>query len=61
MTVWESVERYKKQYERNNDEESLIENLTSLISKETPFSACAISAVKSLLPENIQNQLDLDL
>lgn len=62
ITIWESVERYLKQYDRNNDVESLVENLKTLISQNSIFSACAISAVKSMVvDEAILNRLDLEL
>ena len=61
LTIWEQVSRYLAQYNRNNDEVTFIENLKELVSKKSPYSACAISAVKSLVPKTIQEQLDLAL
>lgn len=61
IKIWERVNRYIEQFKRNHDKISLLENLNKVISREGYFSACAISAVRSLAPDEIQEQLDLEL
>ncbi len=61
--VWQSVDKYIAQYDRNKDIESLKENLTELVDRKSQFSACAIAAVNSLLAgrDGLLEELELDL
>lgn len=61
IKIWEAVNQYIEQFKRNHDKISLFENLNKVISRKGYFSACAISAVRSLAPDEIQEQLDLEL
>ena len=61
-SVWNEVDKTLSEYESSEiSEGACIRRLKELVSRENRYSACAISAVKSLAPEDIQAQLDLEL
>lgn len=61
-SVWYDVERIIERYKAGRTlEEDCIEDLRKAISRKATYSACAISCVQSLAPDNIKEQLDLTL
>lgn len=60
--VWESVSQTICAYEAGDmTQGECIRQLGIAISRETPYSACAIACVNSLAPDDIKAQLDLSL
>jgi len=60
--IWASIEKLLAEYASGDiSKHSCIRQLRDAISPEAPFSACAISCVQSLAPDNIKEQLDLTL
>ena len=61
-SVWYDVERTIERYKAGKTmEEDCLEDLRRVISRKAIYSACAISCVQSLAPDNIKEQLDLTL
>lgn len=60
--VWEEVCKTIEEYEANDiSEGACLRRLNDAVSPEAPFSACAISCVQSLAPDEIKQQLNLEL
>ena len=60
--VWESVSQIISSYESNNmTKGECVRQLGIAVSRETPYSACAIACVNSLAPDEIIAELDLTL
>lgn len=61
-TVWYNVERIIMRYKAGRTlREDCIDDLRHAISREATYSACAISCVISLAPDEIKNELELTL
>lgn len=61
-TTWYEVERIIQRYiNKRTTKEDCIEDLRRFVSKEHTYSACAISCVQSLAPDEIKSQLELTL
>lgn len=62
IKVWNEVEKTLEEYEATDISEGVcLRRLGELVYRNSEFSACAISAVKSLAPDEIKNKLDLEL
>ena len=60
--VWEDVSKTIAEYEAQEISlTACVRRLSSAVSRETPYSACAIACVNSLAPDDIKAQLDLRL
>lgn len=60
--IWESVAKVLEEYESENISRSVcIRQLRDVVSREAPFSACAIACINSLAPDEIKQNLDLTL
>ena len=60
--VWEEVCKTIEEYESEDISEGVcLRRLKDAISPKAPFSACAISCVQSLAPDEIKSQLELTL
>lgn len=60
--VWAGVEKTLAEYQSGDiSRRSCIGQLKDAISRERPFSACAIACVNSLAPEEIKTELEPDL
>lgn len=60
--VWEDVAKILKELEANPTNEAyFLQKLQDAVSKNAPFSACAIACVNSLAPDYIKEKLDLTL
>lgn len=60
--VWEDVFKTIEEYEEHEITlASCVRRLSRAVSRETPYSACAIACVNSLAPDEIKAQLDLRL
>lgn len=60
--VWEDVNKTIEEYKsREISKTACIRRLKDAVSREAPFSACAISCVRSLADEEIIQELDLEL
>lgn len=60
--IWESVAKVLEEYESENISRSVcIRQLRDAVSREAPFSACAIACINSLAPDEIKQDLDLTL
>ncbi len=60
--VWDEIIRYLDMYDNNDiNEDALLKQLKYKISREHPFSACAIACINSCAPDKIKDQLDLTL
>lgn len=60
--VWEDVAKILNELEANPTNEAyFLQKLQDAVSKNAPFSACAIACVNSLAPDYIKDQLDLAL
>lgn len=58
--IWESVAKVLEEYESEDITRSVcIRQLKDAVSREAPFSACAIACVNSLAPDEIKQELDL--
>ena len=61
-STWESVSKAIEEYQSGDiSETSCLRQLRDAISPQAPFSACAISCVQSLAPDEIKNKLNLVL
>lgn len=61
-STWEDVSKTIDEFLSGDiSEKACIRRLKDAVSPKAPFSACAISCVHSLAPEEIKNQLDLTL
>ncbi|SBW10109.1 conserved hypothetical protein [uncultured Eubacteriales bacterium] len=62
IRVWHEVEILLEELESGDiSEAACLRRLKEMVSCKAEFSACAISAVNSLLPDHIKHQLDLEL
>ena len=64
VKVWEEIERTIEEYEAEDDnrlKQFCLRRLRDAVSREAPFSACAISCVKSMAPDEIKQELAADL
>lgn len=62
MRVWNNVYRIIDKYKKAKmDKETCIEFLKDAVSRESPYSACAISCVRSMAPDEIKQELEADL
>lgn len=60
--IWESVAKVLEEYESKNISRSVcIRQLRDAVSREAPFSACAIACINSLAPDELKQELDLRL
>ena len=60
--VWEDVSKTIAEYDAHEISlAACVRRLSSAVSRETPYSACAIACVNSLAPDEIKTQLDLRL
>lgn len=61
-SVWYNVERIIERFNNGRTlREDCIEDLKRAVSREASYSACAISCVQSLAPDEIKQELDLEL
>ena len=60
--VWENVEKVIAEYDSKAiSKDSCLRQLRDAVSREAPFSACAIACVNSLASDEIKQELDLML
>lgn len=60
--TWTNIERIVTSYRENQiSRDYCLVQLKDAVSRESPFSACAIACINSLAPDEIKNELDLDL
>lgn len=60
--VWEEIQKTIEEYESEDiTKRACLRRLKDSVSREAPFSACAISCVKSMAPDEIKQELAADL
>lgn len=60
--IWMNVEKVLAEYQSGEiGRASCLRQLKNAVAREAPFSACAIACVNSLAPEEIKEELDLEL
>lgn len=62
LSVWDNVEKIIEEYKVGEiSRGSCVRQLRKAVSREEPFSACAVACVNSLAPDDIKAELDLEL